>query len=145
MPSALLFICSFTIFVKFIFTFFRFLVLPASLRAPTRSVAHILRSPYCVTPDLLLDHPDEDRLDFRPSFRQELSDAFCLVNFLEQDSVVRSFLEKRPLSDYFDQASYDVCGLLYPPNITPIDDLDRCSRLNSLAWYDHYRTSRLIP
>jgi hypothetical protein len=61
-----------------------------------------------------------------PLFRLELSDAFSRLYFLSPHSIVRSHLERRPLTTYICRHSYVRVVSLYDSPQGPYEDLNRC-------------------
>ncbi len=78
---------------------------------------------YTMSPDLVLRHPE---FDVEPSFRSELSKAFCGLYFLRPHSVVISEYERVPIDQYFDPDAYDHANCLYFNPDNPYKDLKRC-------------------
>jgi hypothetical protein len=95
-----------------------------------------------MTPDLVLSHPS---FDVTPSFRSELSQAFCGVYFLKAHSPVISELNRVPIDQYFDPKAYELANELYFRPDNPYKDLKRCrnaiaaKRLaGKILFYFHY-------
>jgi hypothetical protein len=86
----------------------------------------------------------DPKLDYPPSFRNELSLAHSELFFLRPHALVMSSLEDKDALEYFDPKKYQQACDVYPNNACPLDDLDRCFLSPHLSWARLYRDRRLI-
>ncbi len=80
---------------------------------------------YSVPASLVRSDPD---LDFSPSFRYELSSAYCQLHLLEPHALVKSKIDGRPVRSYFRPSLYYQAKEVYVGGIGPLVDLQNCVR-----------------
>jgi len=87
---------------------------------------------------------DGDDQVMEPRFWAELSSAYSQMFFLQQHALVSSVSQGVPVLTFFDRESYLRACQLYPPNISPLDDLDSCQLYPVQRWRQIYEQANVI-
>ncbi len=95
----------------------------------------------CLSPDNIMR---ADHLSCTIRFRTELSSVYSQMFFLHNHALVSSVQESRPLLAHFDKESYLWARQLYPPQTTPLEDLDACDQYPIQSWNTLYTQAGLI-
>ncbi len=108
------------------------MALPSILRAPHTAVNP--RAPFLVLPELYGRSPAHSGLDYVAQFRREVMKSFSDLLLLDDEALIRSYFEARPLRSYRSAAKYAIASRLYGRNTSPYHDLRAAVQVCGPKW-----------